>query len=110
MPERHLFERPVLLAGLAALLLAGCSTVSTTVDYDHNTDFGRYRTYSWRDGHPTNPIADRRIKDAVDRVLSSRGLTRVEGDGEAMTAQGPKMVSHFSGLRDCNAGGTGGGR
>jgi len=73
---------PFLLAAFLGALLAGCSSVSTTVDYDRNVDFGRYRTYSWREGHQANPISDRRIKDAVDRVLASRGLTRVEGDGD----------------------------
>jgi hypothetical protein len=75
-------KTPFLLAAFLGALLAGCSSVSTTVDYDRNTDFGRYRTYSWREGHRANPISDRRIKDAVDRVLASRGLTRVEGDGD----------------------------
>lgn len=76
--------RPLLsaVAALTFAFVAGCSSVSTTVDYDHNVDFGRYRTYSWRDGHPANPIADRRIKDAVDSVLASRGLRRVDGDGD----------------------------
>lgn len=81
-PERRTNALTALLV-LGTLALAACSSISTTVDYDRSVDFTKYRTYSWREGNRVpNPRADRRIKAAVDRVLESRGLTRVEDGGD----------------------------
>jgi hypothetical protein len=83
MPDLMTRRRSGLLAALAAGAFAACASVSTSIDYDRTIDFSRYRTYSWRDGHRvTNPIADRRIKEAVDIALASRGLRRVEGGAD----------------------------
>jgi len=66
---------------LAALLLAGCSTVTVTTDYDRSANFGALRTYAWRPGPQQgldDPRFDRgfldaRVHAAVDRVLAARG-------------------------------------
>ena len=52
------------------------------VEYDHAVDFSRYQTWSWQGGDttPSNPVADRRIRDAVARGLAARGLSSVDSN------------------------------
>ncbi|HTO88002.1 MAG TPA: DUF4136 domain-containing protein [Thermoanaerobaculia bacterium] len=63
----------------AVLLLAGCSGITTSVDYDRAADFSRFKTYAWKDVHPVqNEIVENRIKSAVDRALAAKGFRKVE--------------------------------
>jgi hypothetical protein len=77
------------LAG--ALLLAAAFAITATaadvrVDYDHQTNFERYHTYSWGKVQTSNPLWQQRVQDAVDRDLQARGWQRVESDGDMMIA------------------------
>ena len=73
---------PVLLL----LLMAGCSTIQTSTDYDPAAvaKLDAYRTYAWlppregADPRVYNPIVGKRIMDAADRELASRGYRKVE--------------------------------
>ncbi len=68
-----------LLLGLA--VVAACSSITTSADYDQSTNFSTYKTYAWKDVEPMqNQIAEERIKAAVDRTLASKGLRKVESD------------------------------
>jgi uncharacterized protein DUF4136 len=62
------------------LLLAAAAT--TSVEYDHQVDFSRYRTWSWHEGvtPAANPATNKRIRDAIENGLAARGLSRVEKD------------------------------
>jgi hypothetical protein len=47
------------------------------------TDFSKFHTYKWvtiEGGAHPNQIVDQEIKQAVDQQLSSKGLTKVDGD------------------------------
>src|SRR6516162_5427491 len=47
------------------------------------TDFSKYHTYKWvaiEGGAHPNQIVDQEIKDAANQQLSSKGLTKVDGD------------------------------
>jgi hypothetical protein len=73
------------LAGLliGTALVAACSSITTSADYDQSTDFSKYRTYAWKDVEPMqNQLAEARIKAAVDRALASKGLRNVESDSD----------------------------
>jgi hypothetical protein len=67
-----------------ALLLAGCSTVEVTHEFDPNTDFSALHTYDWLPppkptGDPRlddNTILDARVHNAVDAALAEKGFTR----------------------------------
>jgi hypothetical protein len=68
----------VWLVALPAVALA-----DVRVDYDHHTDFSKYRTFKVEIGHLRaadgsidrhNTLAENRIRDAVTSELSSRGL------------------------------------
>jgi hypothetical protein len=66
---------------LAALLLAGCSSVETHVDYDRAQNFSSYRTFGFKDVRtPDSPLSLKRVRAAVTRTLGSRGLAEVAGE------------------------------
>ena len=57
---------------------AGCSSVSTSTDYDPNADFSRLRTFEWFPGQPSGPdsLTASRIARAVEDGLRARGYAR----------------------------------
>ncbi|MCI0635474.1 MAG: DUF4136 domain-containing protein [Actinobacteria bacterium] len=64
-----------LVYGLTALA-PGCSTISTTHDYDTTFDFSSLKYYAWIDGTGDIGIDDlnlRRVRAAVNRVLGAKG-------------------------------------
>jgi len=87
----HLLARPVALAvtGLAlALGLGACATsanVAATSDFDHAVNFRAYKTWAWypkqtndTEGGPARgyeSFTDQRIRDAVTKDLTAKGLT-----------------------------------
>jgi Domain of unknown function (DUF4136) len=74
-------KRNFMVAVSAALLLASCSTLKTSVDYDRSANFSTYKTFSWRDsGEIRNPLLAKRIEAAVTSELSKKGLTQASGD------------------------------
>jgi hypothetical protein len=68
----------------AALFAAGCSSISTTIDWDRTVDFSGFTTYSWivTEGEAANDITSNRIKAAVDAGLAQRGLRKVDSGGD----------------------------
>lgn len=78
---------------LATLLLVASATAATTsVEYDHDVDFSRYTTWSWHDGGTAsmNPVTDKAIRDAIEKGLAARGLSRVDAGATLF------VVSHAS--------------
>src|ERR1700733_5955041 len=74
-----------LAAVYVALSLVMLSTVSAQqvkIDFDHQADFSRYKTYSWQEIKPANSLWDARIKSAVDAVLAAKGWTQVASGGD----------------------------
>ncbi|MEM8883178.1 MAG: DUF4136 domain-containing protein [Planctomycetota bacterium] len=76
---------------LACMLLVGCSTISTTYDFDPKADFSGLRSYSWRQPvteagddkvEETNPLVVQRVKRALDTQLAANGFTRRERGGD----------------------------
>ncbi|MCZ6779415.1 MAG: DUF4136 domain-containing protein, partial [Acidobacteria bacterium] len=67
--------------GIVLPLLLAVATVAlakTTVDYDRDADFSKYRTYSWKDGTPVaNPLMQERAVEAIDEQLKAKGLKQV---------------------------------
>ncbi len=71
----------VALMLFALLVSAGAFAQKVSVDYDHEADFSKYKTYAWTDGTPAkDPFMHQRIVDAIDAQLKAKGWTRVEPD------------------------------
>ena len=65
---------------LAALLLAGCSSIDTNVDYDRAANFASYKTFAFKDVRtPDSPLRMRRVQSAIERTLASRGFAKADG-------------------------------
>ncbi len=72
-----------------AVLAAGCATVDIQTDFNRNAPFPSYRTYDWLDqassaaGLPLTqrPVVGERVRAAVDRELSAKGLRLQPGGG-----------------------------
>jgi hypothetical protein len=63
-----------------------CATASfagqVKTDYDRNTDFRQYKTYSWEKVQTQNALWVDRIKAAVNADLTAKGWTLVESGGD----------------------------
>ena len=64
----------------------GALAQKITVEFDHETDFGKFRTFAIRDGqlNSKNPalnseLVKKRIEAGIERDLTARGLTKVTG-------------------------------
>ena len=65
-------------------LLSACSTIEVASDWDHDTDFTRYRSFAWFDHSkaerkPQRPdhLIDTRIHRAIADTLISKGFQQV---------------------------------
>ncbi len=69
------------LLSMALLVVGSCSTVSVFVDWDEQTDFSRYRTFSWLDKKEletapkgASPLVMQRLQREVTAGLAATGL------------------------------------
>src|ERR1700758_4489115 len=51
-------------------------------DFDHQANFGQYKTYSWQGIKPGASLWDSRIKNAVNAQLEAKGLAQVADGGD----------------------------
>ena len=71
----------VLVLGFALTAISLAQTVKT--DFDRNTEFNRYKTYSWHLVEVKNPLWVDRIKSVVNAELAKKGWTQVIAGGDA---------------------------
>ena len=64
------------------VLTAASFAQQVKTDYDHNANFGQYKTYSWEKIQTRDPLVVDRIKDAVNGALTAKGWTQVESGGD----------------------------
>jgi len=75
---------------LIVALIAGCSGIQVSQDYDPATGFGSLERFRWEttvqestgDPRLDNPLRDSRIRKAVEQVLKEKGFSPSK-DGEA---------------------------
>ena len=83
------FSRALRLASIFWMIaiVGACSAIQVNQDYDPSTNFGPYRTFAWAP-EPTqksgdvlidSPFMDRRIRNAIETTLKSRGYPKAEG-------------------------------
>jgi hypothetical protein len=63
-------------------LTAASLAQQVKTDYDHNANFGQYKTYSWEKVQTQDPLLVARIKDAVNGALTAKGLSEVQSGGD----------------------------
>jgi hypothetical protein len=72
------------MSGILALLVigfaAGCSSISTSSDYDQTYDFSTLKNYAWAEVSGEKQQADqislRRITQSTDQVLAGKGFVK----------------------------------
>jgi hypothetical protein len=64
------------------LLVAASFAQQVKTDYDHNANFGQYKTYSWGNVKTHDPLLVDRIKAAVNAALTAKGWTQVDSGGD----------------------------
>jgi hypothetical protein len=70
------------LLGLVLLTATASLAQEVKTDFDRDTDFGHYRTYSWEKVQTQDPLWVDRIKQAVNSALAAKGWTQVESGGD----------------------------
>jgi hypothetical protein len=75
--------------GIIASVLAACSTLRVSSDYDPKANFSQYRTYAWPKEHASmavdisgvpSGLIEQRIRSAVDAQLQVKGLRKVKDE------------------------------
>jgi len=82
---RNLDMKKIALLSIALFFLAAGTAVAQDVRYnfDKNTDFSKFKTYTWvrmKDAPKVNDLLDKQIKDSVDAELAKKGLTKTDVD------------------------------
>ncbi len=77
----------LLVVTILGLALMSCSSVKVTTDTDKNTDFSKYKTYSflgWQAGsdHILTKFDKERIYDAFNKEFTKRNMKFVEKKGD----------------------------
>lgn len=75
---------PVMAA--ASVLLAACTTLRVSSDFDHQTSFANYHTYAWlprEHARSQNPLAVRHAQEAIDAEMQRKGYALTADLGEA---------------------------
>ena len=74
---------PLFLVGAVALIMAiRVFAMDIKTDFDHHANFSGYKTYSWAKVDTSDPLWNDRVKEAVDRALTAKGLTPVASGGD----------------------------
>ncbi|ABF43076.1 conserved hypothetical protein [Candidatus Koribacter versatilis Ellin345] len=77
--------RKISLLSALFLLLMCAAAVAQDVRYnfDKETDFSKFKTYTWvvlKDAKPLDDIQEKQVKAAVDAQLAQKGLTKTDSD------------------------------
>ncbi len=70
---------------LGILLLTASLALAQDIktDYNHTTNFSRYRTFMWvKEPRPENPLMKQRIMDAINAQLQLKGLRLVNENAD----------------------------
>jgi hypothetical protein len=83
MERRRKMSRAVCVLMVLGFL-AGCSTMKVVTDYSESADFSRFKTFQYKETDmtiaDTNPLAHRRIVNAIRQEMIASGLTEVDSD------------------------------
>src|SRR6201981_2067876 len=94
----------LVLCGMMFLIAGRSSAQDVKTDYDHNTNFTQYKTYSWEKVKTKDPLFVDRIKSAVNAALTAKGWTEVGSGGDVsiiaiqMTQDQQTLNTFYDGL------------
>ena len=77
-----LLRSATVCAAVSLLALTAGFAQHVQTDFDHQENFGQYKTYSWQEIKPGASLWDSRIKDAVNAQLETKGLAPVADGGD----------------------------
>lgn len=69
---------PIICIAFLIVFVLGCATTSVNYDYDEEYDFSTFKAYDWMttpQNVRTNEFLLKRVKSALSRELSARGIT-----------------------------------
>ena len=90
---------------LAGVLTLSCSTMQTSVDYDHTVNWSQFHTFQITGGTQSpDSFTQRRIEDGITQALQSKGWQAVTSNPDVTVT--PHVV--LSAEKQWNAMGTGG--
>jgi hypothetical protein len=85
----HPIRNTLLALAVLALTAPPSRAANVTTDYDHNTNFRSYHTFSFVKVQTADPFYEQRIKDEITKDLSQAGWRMVPSGGDvAITAIG----------------------
>jgi Domain of unknown function (DUF4136) len=91
-PLWKLLPGPIFLLCLSVIVLG-----KVTTDYDHNTDFSKYKTYRWiREPETRNPLMKDRIMEFIDMELNKKHLTTLPSGEDLNIAAHAATKEHHS--------------
>ena len=70
------------VVGVILLTAMASSAQQVKTDFDRDTDFGHYKTYSWEKVQTQDPLWVDRIKEAVNSALAAKGWKQVDSGGD----------------------------
>jgi len=76
------FRSTAVCSLLFLAMLGNAFAQQVKTDFDHQANFSQYKTYSWQEIKPGDPLWDPRIKSAVDTQLAAKGWTQVPNGGD----------------------------
>ena len=80
---------------VSALFCTVVQAQKTSAAYDKNVDFSTYKTFAFDKAGARNPFVNMMIVEAIERELTSRGLTKVDTDPDLrvvyLAATGPNL-------------------
>ncbi len=80
------------LAAAAAVAMAACSTLKTSTDYRPGTDFGKYKTFAFKNTEDIkNNILVDRIKSALGTQLRAKGFTENDQNPDLIVVAHPRL-------------------
>lgn len=80
---------------VSVLFCAVVQAQKTSAAHDKNVDFSNYKTFAFDKAGARNPFVNTMIVEAIERELTSRGLTKVDTDFDLqvvyLAATGPNL-------------------
>jgi len=84
-----------MLVLMSALFCTVAQTQKTSAAHDESVDFSNYKTFAFDKSGARNPYVNSMIVAAIERELTSRGLTKVDTDPDLrvvyLAATGPNL-------------------